>query len=175
MLSPERVQKATGCPQIAVQWNWPMLRGALEVYQVGGLLSEIGLAATVAVETAYKFAPIEEFASGEAYDTGRLAERLGNSPAKDGDGQRYKGRGFIQLTGHDNYREAGIALGLDLLEHPNLALDAGVSAQIAGWYWKTHMVNEACDQRDWKRVRKLVNGGLNGWEPFKRIVDRLLG
>ncbi|WP_225914422.1 hypothetical protein [Pseudomonas atacamensis] len=44
------------------------------------------------------------------YDTGTLAAKLGNTPAADGDGQRYRGRGLIQVTGHDNYLRCSLAL-----------------------------------------------------------------
>lgn len=80
--------------------------------------------------------PIRE-KGGEAYldkyDTGKLAAALGNTPEDDDDGILYAGRGLVQLTGRRNYRNAGAALGLDLLGAPDQALDPGVATQILVW------------------------------------------
>jgi len=74
---------------------------------------------------------LEELASGEAYE-GR--KDLGNT--QKGDGKRYKGRGYIQLTGRENYRTYGKELGLDLEGNPDLAAKPEVAEKIAIAYWK---------------------------------------
>lgn len=97
-----------------------------------------------------------------AYDTGRLAERLGNTPEADGDGCRYKGRGPIQLTGLANYRAAGRALGIDLEALPELAGTPGVGFRVAAWYWTSRGLNALADRGDFDSITRRINGGLNG-------------
>lgn len=108
-----------------------------------------------------------ELASGAAYDTGRLAQRLGNTPEADGDGQRYKGRGLIQITGHDNYRDCSIALYGDpatLLENPQLLEAVDPATRSAAWFWKSRGLNELSDQpNSFQTITKRINGGLNGY------------
>ena len=104
----------------------------------------------------------EEIASGEAYE-GR--EDLGNT--QPGDGERYKGRGLIQLTGRANYRKFSEILDLDLEENPELAKEPTVAARIAGAYWKTHGLNELADRGNHTQITRKINGGLNGWEDRK--------
>lgn len=99
----------------------------------------------------------EELASGEAYE-GRLD--LGNT--RRGDGRRYKGRGPIQLTGRNNYRNAGRALGLNLELTPNLAAQHAVGWRVAGWFWSSHGLNGLADTDDIEAVTRRINGGLNG-------------
>lgn len=127
----------------------------------------MGALATVRVEVGRKFLPIEEIASGRAYE-GRID--LGNYCP--GDGMKYKGRGFIQLTGRDNYQNYGDEIGVDLICHPEEALEVKNSAKILALYFLERKVNKACDVSDWVRVRKLVNGGANGLTDFLKIINQ---
>ena len=70
------------------------------------------------------------------YDTGLLAVRLGNTLEADGDGQRYCGRGLIQITGRRNYELCGLALELDLIGQPQLLEQPGYAALSAAWFWR---------------------------------------
>ncbi len=90
----------------------------------------------------------------------RIAKILGNTKA--GDGQKYHGRGFIQLTGKDNYARAGEALNLPLLEKPELAADPNIAAKIAVWYWNTRVKPHVNDFTDTAAVTRRINAGLKG-------------
>lgn len=174
MIPWETVQAATRCPGQSVMLHWPLIHDALAALSIAQTPVQIAAAATVAIETAGTFKPIREYASGKAYDTGRLAARLGNTPEADGDGQLYKGRGFIQLTGRANYADYGAALGINLLGDPDLALDPHVSARILARYFRTVGVDQVALRGEWPQVRKKINGGFNHYAEFKVVVDRLL-
>jgi predicted chitinase len=95
----------------------------------------------------------------------KTAKILGNTHP--GDGERYFGRGFIQITGRDNYRMAGDAIGVDLVKHPELAAKPDVAAKIAVWYWKTRVKPNVANFNDTQAVTKLINPALRG------LTDRL--
>lgn len=98
------------------------------------------------------------------------ANRLGNGDAASGDGWKYRGRGLIQVTGKDNYRDAGEALGLPLLEEPELLEEPVHAADAAGWFWKSHGLNRfASNINDCTRA---INGGLNGLPDRMRLYNR---
>lgn len=90
----------------------------------------------------------------------RQAQSLGNT--RPGDGQRYHGRGYIQLTGRSNYQMAGDALGIDLINKPDLAARPDIAAQIAVWYWNTRVKPNVRDFRDTASVTRYINPGLRG-------------
>ncbi|WP_439895317.1 glycoside hydrolase family 19 protein [Pseudomonas syringae] len=108
------------------------------------------------------------------YDTGKLAERLGNTPEADGDGQFYRGRGLIQITGRANYAECGAALGLDLIDHPELLEQPEHAAMSAAWYWSSRGLNSLADKGDFLLITKRINGGTNGLADRQALYDRAL-
>lgn len=112
---------------------------------------------------------VRELASGAAYDTGQLAVQLGNTTAADGDGQRYRGRGLIQITGRSNYRSCSLALFGDerLLLQPELLEQPEWAAESAAWFWESKGLNALADEMDFNRITRRINGGLNG------LADRL--
>ena len=100
---------------------------------------------------------VEELASGKAYE-GR--QDLGNT--SQGDGVKYKGRGFLQITGKANYTACMMALGIDCVEHPELLEQPINAARASAWFWKTHGLNQLADAGDQTAVTRRVNGGVNG-------------
>lgn len=86
--------------------------------------------------------------------------RMGN--VNPGDGYRYRGRGYIQLTGRDAYREVGRIAGLDLENNPDLASEAAHAVRIACGFWTWKKLNPACDAGDFAGLTRRINGGING-------------
>jgi putative chitinase len=132
--------------------------------------------ATAYHETAHTMQPVREF-GGEKYffrmydpqgPRPAVAKRLGNT--QPGDGARYCGRGYVQLTGRANYRNAGTALGEPLEDRPDLALDPEIAARIMvlgmseGWFTKqscgTHLPQGDAlgDKTCFCAARKIING-----------------
>jgi putative chitinase len=110
------------------------------------------------------------------YDTGALAERLGNTLAQDGDGQLYRGRGLFQITGRDNYRAYSRALFGDerLLKTPELLEQPYYAADSAGWFWTIKRLNVLADDGKFISITRRINGGLNGQVERQTFYDRAL-
>jgi len=90
----------------------------------------------------------------------RMAKILGNLHI--GDGIRYHGRGFIHLTGRGNYKSAGTALGVDLIEKPELAEHPETASRIAIWYWIKRVKPFVSDFNDTASVTRKINSKLEG-------------
>jgi len=108
----------------------------------------------------------EEIASGKDYE-GR--KDLGN--VNPGDGVRYKGRGYIQLTGRANYRTYGKKIGVDLENNPELAKRPDIAAAIALAYWNSRVNKNAARSGDVKTVTYNINGGYNGLSARQKYFD----
>ncbi|MEO7363892.1 MAG: D-alanyl-D-alanine carboxypeptidase family protein, partial [Candidatus Saccharimonadales bacterium] len=142
--------------------NGPLLLAALHEQGIDDARMLAYAFGTINAETG-AFAPIPEWASGKTYE-GR--EDLGN--IHPGDGERYKGRGFIQLTGRNNYRNYGKILGIDLENNPDLALDPKTAARIFAVFLapRAEKIRHALDAGNLGKARKYVNGGTNGFDAF---------
>ena len=90
------------------------------------------------------------------------ANRMGNGDQESGDGFRYRGRGFIQLTGKDNYTKCGVAIGKDLLTMPELLENIECSVKSATWFWNSKNLNALADVDDILNMTKKINGGTIG-------------
>lgn len=108
------------------------------------------------------------------YDTGNLAVRLGNTPEADGDGQRYCGRGLIQITGRNNYRACSMALFDDerLLARPQMLEEPQWATESAAWFWHSRGLNQLADRGEFNRITRHINGGLNGLEDRLKLWAR---
>ncbi|SHE56340.1 glycoside hydrolase family 19 protein [Dysgonomonas macrotermitis] len=123
---------------------------------------------------------VEEIASGKAYDTGSLAVKLGNTPEPDGDGQKYKGKGLIQVTGKTNYQKfTNWCIGnnisdIDFVKHPEMLKEPEYAVLSAFWYWSVNILNRyaTLKEDDFRKLTKVINGGLNGYADRKEIWDK---
>jgi putative chitinase len=172
MLAPATIAEKLGAPSQNVVSNWPLIVAALDELGIHSDLVEIAAAATIGTEVPH-FEPIAEL-GGPAY-LSRYDGRsdLGNS--QPGDGERFKGRGFVQLTGRINYAAAGRALGLNLEAAPDKAMEPATAARVLAWFFATRHVADAANAKAWETVRRRVNGGLNGWPRFSALVEALHG
>lgn len=171
-LTPQQIADAIEADPSDVATNWPRIDRALRRAGMATDLVRIAAAATVVTEVGRHFQPINEFGDEEYFTRMYEGRRdLGNT--QPGDGARYHGRGYIQLTGRANYRTYGRRLGIPLEANPNLALAPATAARILIDYFGQRGVDDAALAGNWELVRRKVNGGLNGWPVFNAAVKSL--
>ena len=90
------------------------------------------------------------------------AGKNGNGDYASGDGSKYKGRGYIQLTGRDNYRDIGNDIGYDLESNPDLMLRPDVAKLASVAFWKRNVQTRNLNYTNTRAVTKAVNGGDRG-------------
>ena len=173
ILTPATIASALRLPAGAVGQNWPLIVAALSNEGIDSDLVQVAAAATIAVETAGTFRPINEM-GGPAYFTKLYEGRADLGNTEPGDGNLFHGRGYIQITGRANYRTYGLEV------HPDMALDPATASGILAKYFKARGVDRFADQQNWLQTRIRVNGvnhatGLpNGWTAYQGYVHALL-
>lgn len=138
---------------------YPFLEETYFRYAVNTPLREAMFLAQYCHETDH-FCALEEYASGAAYE-GR--KDLGNT--EPGDGVRYKGRGWPQLSGRWNYAKFSVAVfGSEdlLLTYPARVAEPELAVKAGGWFWGLKGLNYLADRADLEGCTRRINGGLNG-------------
>jgi peptidoglycan hydrolase-like protein with peptidoglycan-binding domain len=165
--------------------NLPFVLKAMHDANLGDkpmLLMALG---TIRAETA-SFRPISEgqsrfntSPSGHPFDLYDNRRDLGNRGPRDGDS--FKGRGFVQLTGRGNYTtfSAKLNMSTELVDNPEKANDPTIASQLLALFLqdKERRIRNALDIDDLAEARKLVNGGKHGLAEFTaayRIGERIL-
>ena len=119
------------------------------------------------LQTADKYAHNPQLLANKVY-----AGRLGNN--QENDGYAFRGRGLVQLTGREAYVNCGNALGIDLVNQPNLLADPMYACLSAGWFWNKKGLNALADSKDYDIMTKRINGGLNGLDDRKAKIAKAL-
>lgn len=156
----------------------PGLNETMERYQINTKLRIAAFIAQVGHESG-QFVYLKELGNNAylaKYDTGSLAKRLGNTPEADGDGQKYRGRGLIQITGHDNYLSCSKGLFGDdrLLKTPELLEEPRYASLSAGWFWDSRKLNQFADMSAFETITRRINGGVNGLAERVEFYNRAL-
>ena len=152
--------------------NWPRLEAALVALGIYSDLCAVATIATVSIETG-TFSPIKE-RGGPVYLTNLYENRVDLGNDEVGDGAKFRGRGFVQITGRWDYQHFGDEIGVDLVGNPDLALDPAVAAKILALYFEERKIRDYADAQNWEMVRRRVNGGLTGWPRFIDSVTKLV-
>jgi len=168
-----------------IKTHLPPVLNALNVVNLTTGPVILAALSTIRAETA-GFVPIDEGISrfntspnGHPFDLYDNRGDLGNRGRPDGDD--FKGRGFIQLTGRSNYEKFGPIVGIpDLAQNPTKANDPEVAAKLLAAFIKSkeRIIKEALLEDDLRTARRAVNGGSHGLEAFSdayRTGQRLLG
>ena len=175
MLTDTQLQQIMpNLPQTKLQLYLPHLNQAMQTYGVDTLLRTAAFIAQLAHESG-EFRWMEELwgptAAQRRYEPpSDLAKRLGNT--QPGDGQRYKGRGPIQITGRFNYKKFGDLLGIDLIADPAVAATPELAFATAGLYWQSNGLNALADAQQFVTITRRINGGTNGLADRQMYYER---
>jgi putative chitinase len=121
------------------------------------------------IELANKYQNRPEAIANRVY-----ANRMGNGDEESGEGWKYRGRGFIQITGKENYFRLANDTDIDFLHNPDLLLEEANAMVSALWFWKIKGLNKFADLDDVLTITKRINGGTNGLEHRKKLLEKYL-
>ena len=158
--------------EAAIARNLPGVLVSLTVAGLSSPVASLAALATIRAE-AECFEPIAEAVSGyntsrhgHAFDLYDRRSELGNLGPPDG--AKFRGRGYVQLTGRRNYGVFGRRVGADLVAEPSLACDPAIAAKLLAAFIAAEApaIEAALTAGAFSRARRLVNGGTHGLQRF---------
>ena len=150
----------------------PVLNTAMNRYQIVGAKRVAAFIAQIGHESG-QLKYVKEIwgpTTAQARYEGRAD--LGNT--QPGDGSKYRGRGLIQITGRANYKACGEALGLDLINQPELLEKPQHACMSAAWFWASRGLNTMADAGQFDKITQRINGGQNGAADRQALYARAL-
>ena len=119
------------------------------------------------IEEAKKYAKKPESIANKVY-----CKRMGNGDESSGDGWKFRGRSYVQLTGKNNYEQFAKSINKDIVNNPDLVAEQ-YPLTCAAWFWQTNSINIIADKGEGdeviKQITKKINGGYNGLEHRKSL------
>lgn len=145
-------------------------------YSMNGLRKTFGKYFKTMAEASY-FAGNPEKIANKVY-----ANRMGNGDERSGDGWKYRGRGFIQITGKSLYEKLSKEVKVDYVNEPDLLLTEADAMISALWYWTNIKGNELADKNQLDSISDLINigrktltiGDANGYEHRKKTLEKMV-
>ena len=168
-MTPQDLASATGARIDRATENLPWIAVAMDSYDINTPERQAAFLAQTSHESGGFHWLNEIWGPSETQRRYELRQDLGNN--EPGDGFRYRGRGWIQLTGRNNYRDAYARLKHrfgdqvpDFEMYPDTVATARWAAMTAADFWHSHGCNDLADIGDFEQITREINGGLNGYE-----------
>jgi len=164
-----QIEHESGLKPISENLNYSKqgLLNTFNKYFTDDILSKNGDIEKLGTSTLYARQP--EKIANRVY-----ANRMGNGDELSGEGWKYRGRGFLQITGKENYFRLANDTDLDCLKNPDLLLEEPNAMISALWFWNLKGLNKLADKNDIVGITKKINGGLNGIEHRKELLKKYL-
>ena len=150
----------------------PVLNTAMNRYQIVGPKRVAAFIAQIGHESGQLKYVKEIWGPTAAQSRYEGRADLGNTQL--GDGSKYRGRGLIQITGRANYKACGEALGLDLINQPELLEKPQHACMSAAWFWASRGLNTLADSGQFDTITRRINGGRNGATDRQALYVRAL-
>ena len=174
LFTAEQIASAYTCPVARVEkWMSP-ITNAMERFAINSFARQSAFLAQIGHESGRLIYVREIWNPKQCAWQARYEGRSDLGNTQPGDGERYKGRGLIQITGRYNYRDCGKSLGLALEDTPELLELPENAALSAAWFWQTHGCNELSDQGKFVSITRVINGGTNGIDDRKALLKSII-